>query len=285
MGPPPLALGLGLNEELYRRVATEAMMGQDGMVSQQPVGEVPVKGGQVVEQQRLVVVHEGLLEGAIEPFSVGVHFRGTGRRPPMGDAPFVEALLEVAQELGAVVGEEEPGWGGEQHTQRVEDVSGVAARGGGGSQGEDEATVGIDEGEQVTAEARVQPHHGITGEHFQGRHRAPVGGPGFAGPARGLGAPAGIQADRDVPHLVGGAGDQAVDRGDTGEGEPLLRTPRLQEDLQLGLPEVGIGGTQTPDLLAQGRRPPGLPTLVGALERAAKACGSPSAWVRLRFQR
>ncbi|MCY3955119.1 MAG: hypothetical protein OXF47_03880, partial [Nitrospira sp.] len=262
MGPPPLALGLMLNQELYWRLSVQAMMRQDSIVSQQPVGQVPVKGGQVVKQQVLMVIHELFLEGAIEPFGVGVHFRGTGIRPPMGDAPFVEAVLEVPEELRAVVGEEEPGWGGEQGTQRVESVSRVTAGGGGGGQGEGEATVGINEGEQVAAEARVEADHGITREDLQRPMAAALRGPSFAGPACGFGATPRIQADGSVPHLVGGAGDQAADGGDTGQGEPLLRTPRPHQDLQLGLAEVGVAGAQAPDLLAQGRGPRGLPTTV-----------------------
>ena len=117
------------------------MVWQDGIESQQPVGQVPVKGGQVVKQQVLVVIHELFLEGAIEPFRVGVHFRGAGIRPPVRDAPFVESLLEVVLELRAVVGEEEAGRG-EQRTQRIERMRGLAA----GRDGE--AGVWIDEGEQ-----------------------------------------------------------------------------------------------------------------------------------------
>ena len=115
---PPLALGLVLNQEWYRRLAAQAMVGQHGIVSQQPVGEFPVKGGEVVEQQLLVVVHEGLLEGAIEPFRVGVHFRGARVRPPVSDTMVVETLPDMEEELRAVVGEEKPGWDGAAPTAR-----------------------------------------------------------------------------------------------------------------------------------------------------------------------
>ena len=126
MGPPPLALGLLLKKEFYRRLATEAMVRQHGIVSQQPVGQVPVKGGQVVEEHILMVIHELFLEGAIEAFGVGIHFRGTGIRPPMGDAVLVEALLEVPEELRAVVGEEELGaeWGAAYTARRERESRG-----------------------------------------------------------------------------------------------------------------------------------------------------------------
>ena len=109
MGPPPLPLGLMVNEGLYRRLSAQAMVGQHGIISQQPVGEFPVKGGQVIEQQILVVVHEGLLDGAVEAFGVGIHFRGAGIGPPVRDAAFVEALLEMPLEFCAITREEEAG--------------------------------------------------------------------------------------------------------------------------------------------------------------------------------
>ena len=89
-----------------------------------------------------MVIHELFLEGAIEPFGVGVLFRGMQIRPPMGDAVLVEALLEVPEELRATVGEKEPGRSGEQRTQRVERMRGVPAGCGGGGQGGGEATGG-----------------------------------------------------------------------------------------------------------------------------------------------
>ena len=82
------------------------------MVSQQPVSEFPVNGAEIVKQQILVVVHELFLDGPIEPFSMGVHVWGPRIGPPMRDATGIKALLEVPLELGAVVGEDEPGGGG-----------------------------------------------------------------------------------------------------------------------------------------------------------------------------
>ena len=54
-----------------------------------------------------------------------------------------------------------------------------------------------------------------------------------------------------------------------GEREAVLRTPGLQQDLQFGLTEVGVGGAQPPDLVAQGRGPRRLP----ATARGAGASG------------
>ena len=87
------------------------MVGQHGVVGEQPVGQFLVEGSQVVEEEVLMIVHERFLEGEVEAFGVGVHFRRAGVRPPVGDAAFLQTLLEVAQKLRAVVGEDEP-WGG-----------------------------------------------------------------------------------------------------------------------------------------------------------------------------
>ena len=65
MGPPPLALGLVLNQELYRRMQAKGMVGSFGVIEEEPVSEFPVEVRQVVEEQVLVVIHELFLEGAI----------------------------------------------------------------------------------------------------------------------------------------------------------------------------------------------------------------------------
>ena len=178
----------------------------------------------------------------------------------MRDAAFLPALLEVAQELRAVVGEHEA-WGGRQEmAQGVQCEGRLAARRGGGGKGDGEVGVRVDEGEQVAAEAGLEAHHGIAGEHLEWSMPDALGLAGFAGPGPGFGAAAGGQTAGGVPQLVGRSGGEAPKCGDTGQGEILLRTPGAQQDRQLGLAEVGIGGAQAPDLLAQRRRP--------AIERA-----------------
>ena len=193
--------------------------GSFGVIEEEPVSEVPVEVRQVVEEQVLVVIHELFLEGAIEAFGVGVHFRRAGVRPPVRDAAFLQALLEVAQKLRAVVGEHEA-WGFRQEmAQGVQREGRLAARRGGGGKGDGEAGVRVDEGEQVAAEAGLEAHHGIAGEHLEWPMSDTLGLAGFAGPGHGFGATAGVQADGGVPHLVGRPGDEASDGGDTGQGE------------------------------------------------------------------
>lgn len=46
-----------------------------------------------------MVIDELFLDGAIEPFDMRVHVRGTEIRPPVRDPGCVEALLTVAEAL------------------------------------------------------------------------------------------------------------------------------------------------------------------------------------------
>ncbi len=45
MGPPPLALGLVLNQKLYRRLQVEGMVGPFGVREEEPVGELAAQFG------------------------------------------------------------------------------------------------------------------------------------------------------------------------------------------------------------------------------------------------
>lgn len=139
----------------------------------------------------------------------------------------------------------------------------ATGRGGGGER-DGEAAVGVDEGEHVAAEAGLEAHHGIAGEHFEGLSLVALGWAGFARPGRGLGAPPGIQADGGVSHLVGGPSDEAPDGGDTGHGEALLRTPRTHQDVQFSLPEIGIAGPEAAEFLPQRRGPLRLAATAGS---------------------
>ena len=106
-----------------------------------------------MEQLILVIVNKLLLEGAVEAFDMGVHFGRAGIGPPMGDAVFFQLYVEVAHERRAVVFDPEV-WGFWQElTQRVEGDGGLAAGLGGSGKGDGEAALGVDEGEQVTAQS------------------------------------------------------------------------------------------------------------------------------------
>lgn len=75
IGPVPLALRVVLKEPLYGREEAQAVVGDDGVVSDAPLGELFVEGVDVGEQQVLVVVHELLLHGPVEALNMGVHLR------------------------------------------------------------------------------------------------------------------------------------------------------------------------------------------------------------------
>ncbi len=275
MGPPPLALGMVNEEGLYRRIQAKGMVGAFGVIEEEPVSEFPVEVRQGVEEQGLVVIHELFLEGAIEAFGVGVHFRRAGVCPPVRDAAFLQALLEVPQKLRAVVGEHEA-WGGRQEmTQGIQGEGRLAARRGGGGKGDGEAGGGVDEGEHVAAEAGLEAHHGIAGEHLEWPMPEALGWAGFAGPGHGFGAPTSIQADRGVPHLVGRPGDEAADGGDTGPGVVVLLTPGVEQDVEFGLAEVRVGRTQASNLREQCRGPNRLAATAGGAGAGGQSRGVP----------
>ena len=176
------------------------------MIRDQPVGQLLVEQGHVVEQQVLMIVHELFLNGPVEPFYMGIHFRGTGIGPPVRDAARLQPLLEVAQEFRAVVGEHDPRGAWQHLAQGLQRAGRLAAGRGGRGHGDREARVGIEKGEQVAAEARLEPDDGITGEHLEGRGGVAAGFPRFARPHDGFRLAPRRQADGGVPHLVGRTG-------------------------------------------------------------------------------
>jgi uncharacterized protein YabN with tetrapyrrole methylase and pyrophosphatase domain len=52
------------------------MVGELGVVEEEPFGQFLVEACEVGEQQVLVVGDEGFLDGAVEAFDVGVHLGG-----------------------------------------------------------------------------------------------------------------------------------------------------------------------------------------------------------------
>ena len=74
-----------------------------------------------------MIIHELFLERAVKAFHVGVHFRRAGVGPPVGDAAGLEASVELPLKLGAVVGEEGAGWGGQEGAEGVQRLGSLAA--------------------------------------------------------------------------------------------------------------------------------------------------------------
>ncbi len=146
------------------------------IIEEEPVSQVAIEFTQVTEQQVLVVVHEVFLERPVKAFDVGIHFRGAGIGPPVSHPALFQAVLEVAQEFGAVVREDEAQRSGQEDTQGVEGAGRLATGRGGAGQGDGEAGLGVDEGEEVEPEAIPQADHGITGEDIEGQSGVALGG-------------------------------------------------------------------------------------------------------------
>ncbi len=81
------------------------MVWNEGIAGDQPVGHFAVEFGEVGKQEVFVVVDEAFLDGAVEAFGMGVHLGGAGVGPPVSDAILFEFGIELAHELGAIVGE------------------------------------------------------------------------------------------------------------------------------------------------------------------------------------
>ena len=245
-----------------------------------------------------MIIDELLLDGAVEAFGAGVHFvriipdtnplRGlraislpakwwaSGDRPPVGHAVGIEALLEASPELRAVVFDPEARRLWQPLTQRVKGDGSLLA---GLGEGDSEAGVGVDEGEQAAAQAIAQVHHGIAGEHFK---RWMLEAFGLAGD--GFVVAAGIQSSGGMAHFVRVAGDDAADGGDAGLCDVLLPTPRSQQDLQFVFAEVGELLAQPADFPSQ-HRCCGCRRCLGAQGLAVRAARSSPAWRRVCFQR
>ncbi|WP_423905848.1 hypothetical protein [Candidatus Spongiihabitans sp.] len=187
-----------------------------------------------------------------------------GISPPVGDAVGIEALLEAAHELGAVVFDSEARRLWQQLAQRVKGDGRLLA-GLGGGEGGSEAGVRVDESEQAAAQSIAQAHHSVAGEHFKRWMFAAFGLAGFAVAGDEFVAAAGTQSGGGMAHFVWVAGDDAADGGDAGLCNVFLPTPGSQQDPQFGFAEVGELLAQLADFLDQRRGRLWLsPTLGGA---------------------
>ncbi|WP_423908392.1 hypothetical protein [Candidatus Spongiihabitans sp.] len=121
----------------------------------------------------------------------------------MGNAVQVKALLEAAHEFGAIVFDPKARRLWQPLTQRVKGDGSLLA---GLGEGDSEAGVGVDEGEQVAAQSIAQAHHGIAGEHFKRLMLEAFELTGFAFTVERSVAAAGIQSS-------GGRGAFCLGRG------------------------------------------------------------------------
>ena len=76
----------------------KAVVGQYGVVLNEPVSEFAVEQGQIGSQLVFPEVREALRKGAMEAFGMGVHVRGAGTGPIVREAAVLAGFLEVAPE-------------------------------------------------------------------------------------------------------------------------------------------------------------------------------------------
>jgi hypothetical protein len=229
------------------------MVGALGVVEDEPIGEFAVEEGEVGEEQVLVVVHEGLLDRAVEALGVGVHLRRFGVGVPAADAAFGEEPGEVAFELAAVVGKQDLGGLGQQGQGQIQRAGGVPGVLGGHRHGEGEVGNRIGEGDEVAAYPIADALAGRAGQHLQGPGRGLLGFSGLCLPPQGLRSPPAVDAAGSLAHLVGSAGDDAPYGGDAGQRDAVLGAPGGEQHVELGLAEVWVERAQAADLVDQAR--------------------------------
>ena len=77
----------------------KAVVWQDSVVVNEPIGEFAIEQGQVGEQEVFMEIHEAFPDGAVEAFVVGVHFGGSWTGPVVREFEVFTGFLEVAHEL------------------------------------------------------------------------------------------------------------------------------------------------------------------------------------------
>ncbi len=74
-----------------------------GVGEHESVGQFPVEESEVGEEEILVVIDEGLLEGAVETLGMGVHLGRLRVGIPTPDPPLAQGLGKARLKLRAVV--------------------------------------------------------------------------------------------------------------------------------------------------------------------------------------
>ena len=129
------------------------MVGALGVVEHQSVGEFLVAAAEVGEEPVFVVVDEGFLESAMEALGRSIHFGGLRVGRPTGDPLFRKNLGEAGLELGAVVRQEHLRRLGQERQGDFEGGPGLAGDFAGDGDGQGEGAGGVDEGDEVAADA------------------------------------------------------------------------------------------------------------------------------------
>ncbi len=128
-------------------------------------------------------------------------------------------------ELGAIVGQDKAWCGGQDLAECFEHEGGLLAGWGFGSEGDGQSAVGVNEGEQIAAEAVADTDYGIAGEDGERGMFLSFGLTIFALFSDGFGSSLWGKSDGSMAHLSGVFGDDSPDGGDAGLGDGVLWTP------------------------------------------------------------
>ncbi len=104
MRPVPIALWLMLEDVWYGCFQSEPLMRSEAVVVYPPVGPFAVECMGIGEQQSFMIVDERFLEGAMEVFTHGVHFRGLGIGSHVHDVAVLEPGIKYPLAFTAAVG-------------------------------------------------------------------------------------------------------------------------------------------------------------------------------------
>ena len=175
-----------MKEKGSRRWLVESLVRPLGVGEHEPLGQLPVEESEVGEEEILVIVDEGLLEGAVETLGMSVHLGRLRVGGPASDPPLAQGLGKARLKLAAVVGKHDAGRLGEETQRPIQRPTGMTGMLGGDRPGEGQAARRIDEAHDVAAETVANALDGIPRPAFEGR------GPGlrvFGRRRRGRGRP------------------------------------------------------------------------------------------------
>ena len=193
-------------------------MRQFGVVEHQPVTHFLVKEGQVCEEQVLKVVHETLLNTAIESLAVGVHFGCLGIGLPVHEVVTFHALGKVPLELAAVVGE---CLGSGVVRERLRDCRMqsccVHTARTGWCVGKGHVCFGINGCQYVALDAVALAHDGVKRQTLQGLEVHSLGLAGDGSTSKAFALAFGVGAPGAGAQLVWCAGNHASDGADAGQ--------------------------------------------------------------------
>ena len=231
-------------------------MGTLEVVPSQPTQQFEVEVGEVVEEEQVVVIVDAfLLDGAIEAFAVGVHFRGLGEGMPVSEQSVGESGREIALEFAAVVGEHRFDGEGEHRLNQAKELcgggAGMTARG----PGPGEVRMQIGAGDDVAAIALRPQFDAVQGHTMARTLGVEMLGLAQAWPAYRLGFAVGAQPTRPGAHLVRCVSDQAADSTGARTGQLVGRGKHSQQQVQLLFRQIRVQRAQASNLGDQHRWP------------------------------